>query len=99
MMGHEFGVASTPLDHPYFLPALLGAMAVWFGYDGFIDPEMQKEYPLFNRVGFAILFPLFLLTFYRARKEMRELKEAESEQPGEPPSAPCPPPRFEPGWS
>jgi hypothetical protein len=30
----EEGPASTPFDHPAFLPVLLGAFALWFGYDG-----------------------------------------------------------------
>ena len=32
----------TPFDHPFFLPVLLLAGAIWFGYDGFInvDPEI-----------------------------------------------------------
>ena len=34
--------AGSPFDHPAFLPVLLWALALWFGYDGFInqDPEI-----------------------------------------------------------
>jgi hypothetical protein len=46
----------SPFDHPAFLPVLLWALAVWFGYDGWInqDPDML-EHTTFNRVGFGVL--------------------------------------------
>ncbi len=46
----------TPFDHPLFLPVLLVAGAIWFGYDGWInqDPDML-EHRDFNRYGFAVL--------------------------------------------
>ena len=50
------GPPPTPFDHPLFLPALLVAGMVWFGYDGWIsqDPDMQ-EHKTFNQVGFVVL--------------------------------------------
>ena len=50
------GPPPTPFDHPLFLPALLVAFMLWFGYDGFInqDPEML-EHQDFNRYGFGVL--------------------------------------------
>jgi hypothetical protein len=47
---------SSPFDHPAFLPVLLWALAIWFGYDGWLnqDPKMQ-EHLTFNRVGFGVL--------------------------------------------
>ena len=50
------GPPPTPFDHPLFLPALLVAGMLWFGYDGWLnsDPEMQ-EHKTFNQVGFALL--------------------------------------------
>jgi len=47
---------SSPFDHPAFLPVLLWALAIWFGYDGWLnqDPDMQ-EHLTFNRVGFGVL--------------------------------------------
>jgi hypothetical protein len=77
--GVPAGPASTPIDHPYFLPVLLGAMAIWFGYDGFIDPEMQKEYPTFNRVGFAVLLPLTIWFGYKGWKEVQASKQNPSD--------------------
>jgi len=88
--GVPSGPASTPIDHPYFLPVLLGAMAIWFGYDGFIDVEMQKEYPLFNRVGFAILLPLTVWFGYKGWREMQEIKAAGSRPASNPPETPDP---------
>ena len=46
----------TPFDHPLFLPVLLVAGMVWFGYDGWInqDPDML-EHREFNRYGFGAL--------------------------------------------
>ncbi len=46
----------TPFDHPLFLPVLLVAGMVWFGYDGWInqDPDMV-EHRDFNRYGFGAL--------------------------------------------
>jgi len=73
------GPAATPIDHPYFLPALLALMTVWFGYDGFIDAEMQKEHPVFNRVGFAVLLPLTLWFGYKGWKEVQAQKAEENE--------------------
>jgi hypothetical protein len=29
-----------PFDHPYFLPGLLFAIALWFGYDGWFNEEI-----------------------------------------------------------
>jgi hypothetical protein len=69
----EEAPAPTPFDHPMFLPALLFAFALWFGYDGFLntDPDMV-EHSTFNRVGFALW--VVLLAYYGVRgiREMRE---------------------------
>ena len=50
------GPPPTPFDHPLFLPALLVAGMIWFGYDGWInqDPDML-EHQDFNRWGFGAL--------------------------------------------
>jgi hypothetical protein len=65
--------APTPFDHPLFLPALLFAFALWFGYDGFLndDPEMM-EHQTFNRVFFAVWVVLLGYYGYRGLQEMRE---------------------------
>jgi hypothetical protein len=43
----------TPFDHPAFLPVLLIGFMVWFGYDGWFNPDM--EWIKFNRYGFGFL--------------------------------------------
>jgi hypothetical protein len=65
--------APTPFDHPMFLPAMLFAFALWFGYDGFLndDPDML-EHRTFNRVGFALWLVLLGWYGYRGVQEMRE---------------------------
>jgi hypothetical protein len=68
--------ASSPFDHPAFLPVLLWGLAVWFGYDGWInqDPDML-EHITFNRWGFGILVVLgiyFTVQSLRDRARDRE---------------------------
>jgi hypothetical protein len=63
----------NPFDHPAFLPAVLWPMALWFGYDGWInqDPGML-EHVTFNRGGFAVLVVLGIYFTVKAVREMRE---------------------------
>lgn len=67
------GPPPNPLYHPLFLPVLLIAFSLWFGYDGFFtsDPDMLKH-QTFNRVMFAIMFPICLWIVPRGIKEFRE---------------------------
>jgi hypothetical protein len=61
--------APTPFDHPAFLPVLLSAIALWFGYDGWFNESIESV--RFNRYGFgfliggAIYFTLVELTRVR----------------------------------
>ena len=63
----------TPFDHPLFLPVLLVAGVVWFGYDGWInqDPEML-EHRDFNRYGFGVLLLLSGCFGYKGWGEWQE---------------------------
>ena len=61
---------STPFDHPFFLPVLLIAFALWFGYDGWFNEDM--EWLKFNRYGFGILFVGAVYYTFRAAQEFRE---------------------------
>jgi hypothetical protein len=44
---------SSPFDHPAFLPVLIWAMALWFGYDGWFNDQIESV--RFNRYGFGFL--------------------------------------------
>jgi hypothetical protein len=69
----------TPFDNPFFLPVLLWVFAVWFGYDGWFNPEM--EWIRFNRYGFAVVVTLALWFTWRAVKERRAERERGETQP------------------
>lgn len=60
----------TPFDNPFFLPAMLWIFAVWFGYDGWFNPDM--EWIKFNRYSFAIIL---VLAVYYTRRGLRERRE------------------------
>jgi hypothetical protein len=45
--------AGSPFDHPAFLPVLVFAMALWFGYDGWFNEKIESV--RFNRYGFGFL--------------------------------------------
>ena len=71
--------ASSPFDHPAFLPVLLWGLAVWFGYDGWInqDPDML-EHVAFNRWGFGILV---VLGIYFTIQSIREVRARDAQAP------------------
>jgi hypothetical protein len=71
--------AASPFDHPAFLPVLLWGLAVWFGYDGWVnqDPDML-EHVAFNRWGFGILVVLGL---YFTIQSLRDVRARKSEGP------------------
>jgi hypothetical protein len=79
----EEGPAPTPFDHPLFLPGLLLAFTLWFGYDGWFNPEMKEEFLGFNRWG-AGLWAFGTVWFgYKGLKEMREDREQEERGPSD----------------
>jgi len=69
--------ASSPFDHPAFLPVLLWGLAIWFGYDGWInqDPDML-EHLTFNRWGFGVLVVLGIYFTIQALRERARDREA-----------------------
>jgi hypothetical protein len=78
------GPPPNPLYHPLFLPVLLIAFTLWFGWDGFLtsDPDMQKHQG-FNRIMFYIMAPLSVWMVPRGIREFREDQAAAAgKQPG-----------------
>lgn len=71
------GPPPNPLYHPLFLPVLLVAFCLWFGWDGFItkDPDML-EHQSFNRIAFGITAILCLWIVPRGIREHREEQAA-----------------------
>lgn len=67
------GPPPNPLYHPLFLPVLLVAFCMWFGWDAFLtsDPDMLKH-QTFNQVMFFITLPICLWVVPRGIKEYRE---------------------------
>jgi hypothetical protein len=73
----------TPFDHPFFLPAILLGLTLWFGYDAYVnqDPEML-EHLAFNRYGFRLLLAGTLWFGYRGWAELRDRPEHPLVLPG-----------------
>ncbi len=73
---------SSPFDHPFFLPVLLYAFALWFGYDGWFSEKFAEggesaEYLNFNRYGFGVLM---VLAVYFTVQGVRETRESSDEE-------------------
>jgi hypothetical protein len=63
--------ASTPFDHPFFLPALLIGFTLWFGYDGWLNADFDPQWITFNRWGFFVLLALSAYFTFQTVREMR----------------------------
>ena len=59
----------TPFDNPWLLPGLLLAGALWFAYDGFLNPTIKAVW--FNRIGALVLAVSAFVTGRRALQEQR----------------------------
>ena len=72
------GPPPNPIHHPLFLPVLLVAFTLWFGYDGFLttDPEML-EHRAFNRIMYLVMQPICLRAVPRGLAEFLEDQQAE----------------------
>ena len=72
------GPPPNPIHHPLFLPVLLVAFTLWFGYDGFLtsDPEML-EHRGFNRIMYLVMQPICLRAVPRGIAEFLEDQQAE----------------------
>lgn len=75
------GPPPNPLYHPLFLPVLLVAFTLWFGYDGFVttDPEML-EHRTFNRIMYLVMQPICLRAVPRGIREFLEDQQAAAEE-------------------
>ena len=62
--------APTPFDGPYLLPVVLFGLAMWFGYDGWINEDASlQQWWWFNQGG-AVLFAVWgAWLFFRAVRE------------------------------
>ena len=75
--GEDDAPISTPFEKPFFMPVLLLALALWFGYDGWFNEEM--EWIKFNRYTFGILMILAIYTTYQDVRVIRKSKESEKD--------------------
>lgn len=70
--------ASSPFDHPAFLPVLIWGLAIWFGFDGWFNPKIEAV--MFNRYGFAVLV---VLGIYFTVQSIREVRARDRGNTGE----------------
>ena len=67
------GPPPNPIHHPLFLPVLLVAFTLWFGYDAFLttDPAMH-EHQMFNRIMYLVMQPICFRVIPRGITEFLE---------------------------
>jgi hypothetical protein len=70
-------IVTTPFEKPFFMPVLLFALALWFGYDGWFNEEM--EWIKFNRWVFAGLMVLVAYTTWQDVREVRRIRESDED--------------------
>ena len=66
--------ATTPFEKPFFMPVLLFLLALWFGYDGWFNEEIESI--MFNRVVFCDPVIMAIYTTYQDVREVRKSKES-----------------------
>jgi len=72
----EDAPSPTPFDHPLFLPALFVAFALWFGFDGWFNPNIEAVQ--FNRIMFVVWV---VGAIWFGRKGWLELKQQRASAP------------------
>ena len=72
--GEDGDDAGSPFDHPAFLPVLLWGLALWFGYDGWFNENIEAVD--FNRYGFGVLCVLAIWFTYQAVRDSRRGESA-----------------------
>ena len=73
------GEATNPFDYPFVFPALLFALMIWFGWDGWFNPKTESIW--FNRimcVVFAVASVWTAWVDWRVMNKLRERREAEA---------------------
>ena len=75
--GGEDAPVTTPFEKPFFMPVLLFALALWFGYDGWFNEEM--EWIKFNRIVFC---GLAILAIYTNYQDVRDIKKSKGSGEG-----------------
>jgi hypothetical protein len=65
--------AATPFEKPFFMPVVLFLLALWFGYDGWFNEEIESI--MFNRVVFGLLVALTIYTTYQDVRAIRKSKQ------------------------
>ena len=64
---------TTPFEKPFFMPVVLFLLALWFGYDGWFNEEIESI--MFNRVVFGLLLALTAYTTWQDVQLVRKQKE------------------------
>ena len=72
--GEDEDDGGSPFDHPAFLPVLLWGLALWFGYDGWFNENIEAVN--FNRYGFGVLCVLAIWFTYQAVRDSRRGESA-----------------------
>jgi hypothetical protein len=72
---YDDDAVSTPFEKPFFMPVLLLGLALWFGYDGWFNEEM--EWIQFNRWVFGGLMILVVYTTWQDVREVRRTRESD----------------------
>jgi hypothetical protein len=64
---------TTPFEKPFFMPVVLFLLALWFGYDGWFNEEIESI--TFNRVVFGLLVALTIYTAWQDVRVVRKPKD------------------------
>lgn len=71
----------SPFDHPLSFPALLLVLGLWFGYDGWLNPETKSVG--FNRIMFGVFALAFVWTLRIGVLEIMETRSDDQSEQGD----------------
>lgn len=69
---------TNPFDSPFVASVLFFALALWFGYDGWINPNTKSV--MFNRIMFGVFAALFAWGIRQDIIDLRRRRDATSKQ-------------------